>query len=347
MADPLPGPVLSVPQRSSSAIWTRVLLLVGGPLAFVGLVSLVSAVDTDGTPSVVCGGPAVRLAFDDRQHLGGRGADCRTAARDQALGGGLFLLTGGALILGPRIRRWARTAASRDRRDGEIAAELLRRAEQVAPPRRSAAVGGSPEPPRRVEDPGWRPALVVALMALVPIVGVRAAVRRRGNDPASGLIVTRQLFLAFASAIAMCGFVLTQLGLSSADASMSRGAALTGVGAIAFAALALGPIVERPLDVSGAARLAETWRTRFFLRLGFGEAPALAGFAGALLAGSISPYLLGASATAVMFARAAPSVRNIAKDQEGLIDRGSPLSLVAILGTQSLQVERESRRRDP
>lgn len=190
---------------------------------------------------------------------------------------------------------------------------------------------GSPESLGPVEDPGWRPALI----ALVPIVGVRLAARRRRSHPTSGLVLVRQLFLTFAVAIVMFGFVLTQLDLSSGDAPMSSGLVTVLVGVVACVALVIGPIVERPLDGSSVGGLAETWRTRFFIRIAFGETPALVGFVGAFLAGSVFPYVLGACATAVIFARAAPSARNIATDQERLNDRGSALSLLNILATWS------------
>jgi hypothetical protein len=455
MADFPSSPMPSEPEHSSSVILTIVRVVAGGLLALAGLVSVLGSVDSDGTPSVACGGPAVSVAFGGGHQPEGRAIDCRAAGRDQSLGGGLFLVVGGALILGRRLRRWSRSWASRDLRDemdrgswrvgppwrqlasaaavlvalgcsigalfdpvwlligliaagpfvaivllmtlrprieaqsdglritnplrtysvrwdevrditpgywglqielsdgrlitafaaqksnwsswrhrstraDDIAAELLRRAGRMAPSRQSDA-SGSPELLRPVEDPGWRPALI----ALVPIVGIRIAASRRRNHPASGLVVVRQLFLTFALAIAMFGFVLTQLDLSSADASMSSVTVMVVVGAIAFVALVLGPIVERPLDGSDVGRLAETWRTRFFVRIAFGEAPALAGFAGAFLAGSISPYVLGASATAVIFARSAPSARQIAKDQDGLDERGSSLSLATVLATWS------------
>lgn len=455
MADFPSSPITSEQERSSSVIWTIVRVVVG-LLALAGLVSLVGSVDSYGTPSVACGGPAVSVAISGSHGPEGRATDCRAAGRDQALGGGLFLLVGGSLILGRRLRRRIRSWAGRDLReemdrgswrvglpwrqlasaaavlvvlgcaigalfdpvwlligliaagpfvavvvltilrprieaqpdglkitnpmstyivrwdelrdvtpsywgiqielsDGrlitafaaqksnwsswrhrttradDIAAELLRRAGRISPSSQSEAVGGSTESLRPVEDPGWRPALI----ALVPIVGVRIAASRRRNHPASGLVEARQLFLAFALAIVMIGFVLTLLDLLPADAPMSSGTVMVLVGALAFVALVLGPIVERPLDGSSLGRLEETWRTRFFVRIAFGEAPALAGFAGALLAGSTSPYILSAAATAVMFARAAPSARNIAKDQEGLNDRGCSLSLLTVLAAWS------------
>lgn len=457
-----PSPMSEGPERSSSVIWTILRVVVGGLLVLAALVALTGSVESDGTPSASCGGPAVSVAFGGGNRPEGQAADCRDAGRDQSFGGGLFLLVGGALVLGRRLRRWTRSWASLELRDemergswrvgppwrqlasgaavlvmlgclvgalfypvwlliglvaagpfvavvllttlrpriealpeglsitnplrkyfvrwdelGEItpgywglqvelsdgrlinafaaqksrrsswqdrstradgiAAELRRRAGRMSPSRQSEAETGSPQSLGSVDDPGWRPALI----SLVPIVGVRFAARRRRKHPASGLILVRQLFLSFAVAIAMFGFVLTQLGLTPGDASMSSGTVVVLVGVVALVALVIGLIVEQPLDGSSAGRLAETWRTRFFIRIALGEAPALAGFVGAILAGSVSPYVLGAFATAVIFGRAAPSARNIAKDQERLNDRGAALSLSNILATWSPQPPRQ------
>lgn len=434
---------------------------IGSLLVLAGLVSMLGSVDSNGTPAVACGGPAISVALGGGDHPAGRDADCRAAGRDQALGGGLFFLVGAAFVLGRRLRRWVRSWASRDlmnemeqgcwrigspwrqlasasavlvvggvliaalfdpvwrlggliaagpfvatvfltvlrprieaRPDGlritnplgtyllrwdelrdvtpgyrglqlemsdgrlinafavqgsnwsswrhrstradDIAAELMHRARRIAPATQSDVVGATPEPLRPVEDPGWRP----AIMALVPIVGARVAASRSRRHPARSLVMVRQVFLLYALAIALFGFVLLQLGLSSADASMSGGTVMVGTGAVALVALMLGPIVERPLDGSSVGRLAESWRNRFFVRVAIGEAPALAGFVAAFRAGSVFPYVLGGTATAVMFVRAAPSGRNIAKDQEGLTERGCSLSLLAVLATWSPKRER-------
>jgi len=75
-------------------------------------------------------------------------------------------------------------------RANEIAAEILRRA-GLAQGGEVKAVERPPyEPTALIEDPGWRP----ALLALVPIFGVRAGMHRALNHPARGLVIARQLF---------------------------------------------------------------------------------------------------------------------------------------------------------
>lgn len=145
--------------------------------------------------------------------------------------------------------------------------------------------------------------------------------------------MVRQLFLSFAVAIGLFGFVLVQLQLASEDGSISTSTVLAVVGAVAAVAFVVERLVERPLDCSSESKLMESWRTRFFIRIAFGEAPALVGFAGAFLWGATSPYFLGAAATAIMFARAAPSARNIADDQAELYDRGCSQSLLTVIAT--------------
>ncbi|MGI8806519.1 MAG: PH domain-containing protein [Acidimicrobiales bacterium] len=217
----------------------------------------------------------------------------------------------------------------RSTRADEIAAELLRRAGLARGADVEAIERTTAEPTPMIEDPGWRPALV----ALVPIVGVRVAAQRARNHPARGLVVVRQLFLSFAVAIGLFAFVLVQLNLASEDGSISTSTVLFVVGAVAAVAFVPGRLVERPLDCSSESKLMESWRTRFFIRIAFGEASALVGFVGAFLSGATSPYFLGAAATAIMFARAAPSARNIADDQADLYDRGCSLSLLTVIAT--------------
>lgn len=291
--------------RQSRPRWHVLVSILGALLVLAGLVALISPVESSGKPSVDCGGPSVSVARSGGRHLEGRADDCRAAARDQVLGSGLFLVAGGVALIATRRRRGRSQVTNPE--------VVWNQVKPVMEPQHPGA------------DPGWRP----ALLSVVPGVGARAA----QSHPTSELLVVRMLFLAFAAAIGLFGFVLTQLGLSSTTASLSPGKAMTIVGAVGIGALVLGPSIERPLDCASAGRLVETWRTRFFVRLAIGETPALVGFAAAFISGRVSAYFVGASATAVMFVRAAPSARNIARDQQELYIRGCQQSLYTALAT--------------
>jgi len=442
-------------ERSIQRKLLRALAVLLGVVALgAGLLSIFGGVDSNGTPSVDCGAPAVVVALGGGKNPPGRGSDCQGAGGDQSRGGALFALVGVAFVFGPRIRCWSRAWADREAKkematgrwrvsppwrqlaaasvvlavggflvaavfdpvwllvglisvgpfaaivtlqvlrprieaspeglmirnplrsyvvrweeirgvvpgywglqvelsDGtvraafaaqksnwsswrhrftranEIAAEILRRA-ALAQGGDVKAVEPPPcEPTALIEDPGWRP----ALLAIVPIFGARAAVQRARNHPARGLVIARQLFLSFAVTIGLSAFALVKIDLGSEDGSLSVSTVLAIVAVIAAIAFLVGPIVERPLDCADVGKLVESWRTRFFIRIAFGEAPALVGFTGAFLSASIAPYFVGAAATAAMFFRAAPSARNIARDQDELFSRGCSQRLLTALAT--------------
>ncbi len=318
-------------------------------LALSGLIALLGSVDSDGTPSVPCGGPAVSVAFGGGDAPVGWASDCRGAGADQALGGGIFLGGGAALLLERRVREWLGSSRSRDDLDDAVRggeriksvrgrwisasrARWLEASHEPGPTQRGSELRGS------VNDPGWRP----AVKALVPLVGLRMAMKRRSASPGNGLVTIRQAFLAFPSAIAMLGFVLWLMGLKPAHNSPSAGLVTVVVGAVAVGAMAAGPLLHRPLDSTTDASLAETWRTRFFVQIALAELPALFGFTGALLAGAIAPYLLGAAVAAAMFVRVAPTARHLDRDQQELRNR-SARSLVTVLATATVRPPDQGR----
>jgi hypothetical protein len=317
---------LSPPPRSAAkVVWTVVRVGLGSVLVLAGLAAVLGTVETSyGTRVVQCGGPAFSVARRGGESPPGREADCKSSGSDQALGGGGFLVGGAALLVMPWLRRRLR---SRPAPVPSPEAEPAPRPPLLPPP----PIGVPPiswDPHRPVDDPGWGPALT----AFIPMIGVAIASNRRRQHP-NGLILVRQLFLSFVWSVVLFGFVLTLLQLSPDDASMPSGTAMVGVGVLALVVLVLRRLAMRPLDGSSEAQLAQTWRTRFFLLIGLGELPALAGFIAAFQAGSVAPYFLGAAATGVLWVRAAPTAGHIARDQEALRDQSSPLSLLAVLST--------------
>jgi hypothetical protein len=62
---------------------SRILAVVLGVIALAaGLISVLGGVDSNGTPSVNCGAPAVVVALGGGRHPEGRGGDCRGAGGD-------------------------------------------------------------------------------------------------------------------------------------------------------------------------------------------------------------------------------------------------------------------------
>lgn len=179
------------------------------------------------------------------------------------------------------------------------------------------------------EDPGWSISWRSAGAVVVP--GMLARTAREGGAGADLLVMLRQVFLSFVLALLAFGLVLMFLYSGPATQSLAVMPVLVvaaGVGCL-VAQRVLGP----PLDLTSPATLAGTYRTRFFLRMALGETPALLGFVGFFVY-DWWLYPLGLAFTAVGFAYAAPSVRNLAADQERINAQGSSLRIVpALRGT--------------
>ena len=107
--------------------------------------------------------------------------------------------------------------------------------------------------------------------------------------------------------------------------------AATAVALVGIAALTLSWKLHRPLDCTSDLTLAGTYRVRFFLRIALAELPALAGFAATLVVHTWWIYPVGVAVSVPGFVRAAPSARNLAKDQAELEASGCSLSVIAAL----------------
>jgi hypothetical protein len=118
---------------------------------------------------------------------------------------------------------------------------------------------------------------------------------------------------------------------------------LAGIIVIAFgvAGQVLVRIVDPPLNGSTDASLVATYRQRFFLWVGVGEAPAFIGLVAALVTNNFWLYLVGVVFAVLSYVRIAPSARNLARDQRRLNQSGSSLSLVSALASMPA---RRSRR---
>lgn len=183
------------------------------------------------------------------------------------------------------------------------------------------------------DDPGWQLTWRSVLVAVVPGMLARQN-RKNAVDGADLLVQLRQLFLAFVVAIAGITLVVAVIFSSHGEPegqSPLIAAAFVGGG---VGALVAQRLLSRPLDGTTDQTLVTTYRTRFFLRLAFGEIPALVGFVGFFVY-DWWLYPIGLVLTAMGFAFAAPTVRSLQKDQDDLIARGCPLSLVAALRSPS------------
>jgi F0F1-type ATP synthase membrane subunit c/vacuolar-type H+-ATPase subunit K len=176
------------------------------------------------------------------------------------------------------------------------------------------------------EDPGW-PVTWSFLLFLIPWVG--PLLFRRGR-PLRGeaLGALRMAFMAFFNAIVMFGFVL--LFVPKDDGPVVPWLPIL----LGYAALAIAiPVaIDRPLDCSSDAKLAGSYRNRFFVRTAFGESVALLAFVFTFIGGPKWIYYVGGVITLVYFLlRVAPSRHALLRDQDALQARGCGRSLVRIL----------------
>jgi hypothetical protein len=120
---------------------------------------------------------------------------------------------------------------------------------------------------------------------------------------------------------------------------VSTGLLALAVGMLGVLSLVGSRAVEKPLDASSDSALLGTYRTRFFMRLAFSEAPALFGFVAFILSGASWLYLVGGVFSVIGLWITAPTAGNLARDQDALSGAGFPKSLVATLRGRTTQTE--------
>lgn len=186
------------------------------------------------------------------------------------------------------------------------------------------------------DDPGW-PRLRSMAATFIPGMLIRRE-GRPGDDGGGGLVSLRLVFIAFGNALVLIGAVVLILHVSGGLSGVPgrTATAALAVGAVGVGALVALRLFVPALDCSSDPALASSYRTRFFLRIAFSEAAALVGFAAFVVAGSPWLYLLGAAFAAVGYTVAAPSRRNLERDEEQLRAAGCGRSLTRVLNASRL-----------
>lgn len=175
------------------------------------------------------------------------------------------------------------------------------------------------------EDPGW-PRGISLLAFLVPGMAQMAMRRARGEH---GLLVLRRVLVTFSMSLVLIGVVLVVLP-SSDNASVFPW--LLFLVGLAIVSLGAGRLAEKPLDCTTDASLADTYRTRFFLRIAFAESIAMFAFVFTFIGAVKWIYFVGGAIALVRFwTAAAPTRASIAQDQQELNASGCTRSLVGAL----------------
>lgn len=150
----------------------------------------------------------------------------------------------------------------------------------------------------------------------------------------SALAALRVSFLTFSTGLVLIGVVagiLVSMGVL--EGSLDTVTACIGVAVIGLLLQVASRIVDRDLLCGSVEELASSYKTRFFLRMAFAEAPALIGFVAVVLTGSAWPYIVGLAIASVGFARLAPTRSHLERDQEELTTRGCGHQLLHALQT--------------
>ena len=164
------------------------------------------------------------------------------------------------------------------------------------------------------EDPGWR------------------------SGSGNLLVSLRRLFISFPIAIVAIGAVVVILGDAKTPGPTARSIGV--VVAVGVTSLVAQAFVQRTLDVTSPATLAESYRKRFFLRLALSDAVALIAFVVFISWGPQWVYAIGAAFTFIGFARMAPTRSNLQREQDRLSLSGNQVSLTEALSSQSASTAR-------
>ena len=166
-----------------------------------------------------------------------------------------------------------------------------------------------------------------------------AIVRAQQTERSDGLVVLRSLYLSFVTSIVLIGVVVLLIGDVIGESSSTA----LGIGIVVVAAalsFAVQQLAGSRLDVSSDQALANSYRTRFFLRVALSEAIALIGFVVGLAIGPWWAYYVGAVPALVALWRMAPSRGHLAAQQDALSLAGSSRSLVGALRTSNVMTTR-------
>ncbi|HUF84916.1 MAG TPA: hypothetical protein VMQ81_10035 [Acidimicrobiia bacterium] len=157
----------------------------------------------------------------------------------------------------------------------------------------------------------------------------------RQDAPAglSRLVQIRILFAVNAGWWVLALPVVLLLSLDTGTGAFAQAVALAAAAAVGTAVVLLVPSVsERArLRVDSEESLVRSYFTRHILRIAFVDLPVIVGVVGWVTTGNTVAYLVGVPFTLLAAARAAPTPHRIAIDQQEITDKGSALSLRAVL----------------
>jgi hypothetical protein len=183
-------------------------------------------------------------------------------------------------------------------------------------------------------DPGW-PSVGPVSRTLWTVVMPGARVRlyhqqlARGHN---GLTLLRIVYVQCIVMTAAIGAVLLLVDPHQDTSSTTKAIWAGVVVVVGVAAVVLPRRFDPRLPCTSDAALATGYSNRFFIRVSVAQAPTLAGFVAALVAGSVLVGFVGIGFSLAAYLLAAPTRRQLAADQHELDTQGCHRSLVAAIG---------------
>ena len=174
-------------------------------------------------------------------------------------------------------------------------------------------------------DPGWRPALTPLL--LLPWGG--ASMVNRRNPSSSTLTRVRTVYLrGLVTLVYLC--LIRGLWLEPQGSNAAWWWPLQLVYSVA-SLIAVAWARRRPLDTNEESTLRTSFVASFMLSYALSLSPALMGFVGTFIIGSLLPLLVGAALSVVAFGLNAPTSASVMRRHEDIQRSGSTLSLIDAL----------------
>ena len=178
----------------------------------------------------------------------------------------------------------------------------------------------------RAEDPGWKSAFLGGLFILIPGFGAR-----RTMKSSNGLVVMRQLWCTFISAMLLIGVVVIFVDRQLEDGGMD-GRLVAGFVVVIGVVTQLAGFGFLPaISGKNTNAVRSSAQARFFLRIALAEVPAFVGFFGFILTTNPWVYAAGFAIGFAGMLDARPSAAWIDRGQQQLQADGSDVSLLAAL----------------
>lgn len=182
--------------------------------------------------------------------------------------------------------------------------------------------------PPASHDPGWGFSPRTFFRVITP-----GRMQMVAKQQPSSLLQLRQIFMSFILVLVFIA-ALVVLIIPGAWSNLEPRAQWLWLAATVVVSIVNFVAIMRfhaQLNCADDGALASSYQSRMFLRIALGQAAVLVGFVGSATSGVWWIFFVGAALSVPGFLWAAPSARNISRDQAQLGKGGCTRSIVAVL----------------